>query len=90
MSSSKICEHLLDFQPKINSQPLVCKECIENGDTWVQLRICQTCGDVLCCDSSPNKHATRHWIKAGHPVVISGEEGEKWAWCYDDDEYLEY
>ncbi|HEX8548388.1 MAG TPA: UBP-type zinc finger domain-containing protein [Cytophagaceae bacterium] len=90
MSSPKICEHLVDFQPKVNNAPLVCKECVENGDKWVHLRICQTCGDVFCCDSSPNKHATRHWIKTGHSVVISGERGEKWAWCYDDDEYLDY
>ena len=30
------------------------------GDTWVHLRLCLTCGHVGCCDSSKNKHATKH------------------------------
>ena len=31
------------------------------GDTWVHLRLCLTCGHVGCCDSSKNKHATKHF-----------------------------
>ena len=31
------------------------------GDTWVHLRMCLICGHVGCCDSSKNKHATKHF-----------------------------
>ncbi|GGG31735.1 hypothetical protein GCM10011378_05330 [Hymenobacter glacieicola] len=60
------------------------------GDTWVHLRVCQTCGHVGCCDSSKNKHATRHFHATQHPVVISAEPGEQWAWCYVDSQLAEY
>lgn len=62
----------------------VCQECVKTGDRWVHLRKCQSCGVVLCCDSSPNKHATQHFRESQHPVVISAEPGERWAWCYVD------
>jgi len=51
----------------------------------VQLRLCLGCGHVGCCDSSPNRHATRHHQTAGHPVIASYEPGESWAWCYVDE-----
>lgn len=68
----------------------VCPECVALGDTWVHLRVCQTCGHVGCCDSSPNKHATRHFQATQHPVVTSAEPGEQWAWCYLDQALAEY
>jgi hypothetical protein len=37
-----------------------CEECLKLGDAWVHLRLCLTCGHVGCCDSSKNKHATKH------------------------------
>ena len=46
-----------------------CEECLKSGETWVHLRICRTCGHVGCCDSSKNKHATRHFQTVGHPVM---------------------
>jgi uncharacterized UBP type Zn finger protein len=52
------------------------------------LRLCLTCGHVGCCDSSPNRHATKHFHKSGHPVVASFEPGERWGWCYVDDKEL--
>jgi hypothetical protein len=39
---------------------------------------------VGCCDSSKNKHATKHFHHAGHPIVQSYEPGEDWMWCYVD------
>jgi hypothetical protein len=45
-----------------------------------------TCGHVGCCDSSPNRHATRHFHTTQHPVIKSFEPGETWAWCYVDEE----
>jgi hypothetical protein len=39
-----------------------------------------------CCDSSKNKHATRHFHRMKHPVVRSIEPGESWIWCCKDQE----
>ena len=61
-----------------------CEECLLMGDTWVHLRECLTCGHVGCCDSSKNKHATRHFREAEHPVIRSFKPGEDWRWCYVD------
>ena len=44
--------------------------------------MCLTCGHVGCCDSSPHKHATRHFHETKHPVIRSYEPGEDWSWCY--------
>ena len=56
----------------------------------MHLRTCQECGITLCCDSSPNQHASKHAHQTGHPVVISAEPGERWLWCYIDEELAEY
>ena len=63
----------------------VCEDCVKTGDTWVHLRLCLSCGHVGCCDSSPNRHATRHVRDSGHPIVTSLEPGENWSYCYVDD-----
>jgi uncharacterized UBP type Zn finger protein len=47
--------------------------------------MCLTCGHSGCCDSSPNRHATKHVHETGHPIVQSLEPGEDWIWCYDPD-----
>jgi len=65
-----------------------CEECLALGDTWVHLRLCQTCGHVGCCDSSKNKHATQHFHSTTHPIVQSFEPGEDWRWCYIDKSYV--
>jgi len=54
------------------------------------LRTCQTCGGTRCCDSSPNQHASHHARSSGHPVICSAEPGEKWVYCYPDDNFVEY
>lgn len=61
-----------------------CEECIKMGDTWVHLRECLVCGHVGCCDSSKNKHATKHFHSTKHPVMRSVEPAERWGWCYVD------
>jgi uncharacterized UBP type Zn finger protein len=65
-----------------------CEECLKIGDTWVHLRICLTCGHIGCCDQSKNKHATKHFVEAGHPIIQSYQPGEDWRYCYIDEEYL--
>jgi hypothetical protein len=67
-----------------------CEECVKTGDRWVHLRTCQTCGVTLCCDSSPNRHATKHARGTAHPVIASAEAGERWLYCYPDDRFAQY
>ena len=77
------CAHLgeiRDVTPSANG----CEECLQMGDQWVHLRLCMVCGHVGCCDSSKNKHATRHFHSTGHPIIQSFEPGEDWFWCYVD------
>ncbi|HEV7933995.1 MAG TPA: UBP-type zinc finger domain-containing protein [Actinomadura sp.] len=62
-----------------------CGECLAIGTPWVHLRLCQTCGHVGCCDSSPMRHASRHFKHSGHPVIRSYEPGEDWRWCFVDE-----
>ena len=81
---AKACPHLANI--KLTTTDVdVCEECIQMGDTWVHLRLCTDCGHVGCCDSSKNKHATKHFKKTKHPVVRSIEPGESWTWCYVDE-----
>jgi monovalent cation/hydrogen antiporter len=81
----KSCEHLqnltaADFpSPKTHE---ACEECLIEGTQWVALRECQACGHVGCCDSSPERHATRHFHSTGHPVMRSVTSGDRWTWCY--------
>jgi hypothetical protein len=85
------CSHLRDaVLLPLGAEDRVCVECVQTGSRWVHLRKCLTCGQTRCCDSSPNRHASRHAREADHPVVISAEPGEQWAWCYVDREFEEY
>ena len=62
-----------------------CEDCLRMGDRWVHLRLCLTCGHVGCCDSSPNRHARKHYRETTHPIIQSFEPGESWRWCYVDE-----
>ena len=62
------CTHL-DMIKEVTPSAEGCEECLQTGDWWVHLRLCLTCGHVGCCDSSPNKHATKHAKETGHPIV---------------------
>ena len=84
------CEHIKDFKVLKPTQKHECDECVKTGDRWVHLRTCQICGGTLRCDSSPNKHMTKHFHETGHAIVISGEPNENWVWCYRDEEIANY
>ncbi|MDQ3947614.1 MAG: UBP-type zinc finger domain-containing protein [Thermoproteota archaeon] len=58
-----------------------CEECKKEGTNWVALRQCLSCGHVGCCDSSPGRHATRHFIDTYHPVMVE-LPNKAWRWCY--------
>jgi uncharacterized UBP type Zn finger protein len=81
---TKTCSHA-DQLADVPARTRGCEECLKNGGRWVHLRLCRSCGHVGCCDSSPNRHATKHFRTTGHPVVRSFEPGEDWSWCYVDD-----
>lgn len=84
------CPHLGAVTAVKHAQRRECEECVKRGDEWVHLRTCQECGVTLCCDSSQNRHASRHARKVGHPVIASAEPGERWLYCYPDEAYTEY
>jgi uncharacterized UBP type Zn finger protein len=85
---SETCEHIKHSKkPKPHTKG--CEECLKMGDSWVHLRLCLKCGHVGCCDSSKNKHATKHFHSSKHPVVQSLEPGEHWMWCYEDELFVD-
>ena len=82
------CSHLKAIKPQA-PKTKGCEECLKIGDSWVHLRLCETCGHVGCCDSSKNRHATKHFHATKHPVIKSLEAGEDWGYCYVDDLFVE-
>lgn len=84
-----ICTHLDMIRDVTPRTPEGCEECLAMGDTWVHLRLCLTCGHVGCCDSSRNKHATKHFRATLHPIIQSYQPGEDWVYCYADDVFIE-
>jgi hypothetical protein len=85
-----ICTHIRSIETVRRPRERVCEECVKIGSPWVHLRTCQACGTTRCCDDSPNKHASRHAREAGHPVIASAEPGERWLYCFVDDQGVEY
>ncbi|MCA6074710.1 UBP-type zinc finger domain-containing protein [Fulvivirga sedimenti] len=81
-----LCGHLKDLKV-IPPDKDYCEECLPSGDEWVHLRKCQVCGQTLCCDSSVNQHARKHFDSTGHEVIISAEPNEHWSYCYVDKYY---
>jgi len=85
-----VCPHIETItsvkQPEIRE----CAECVKIGDSWVHLRTCQQCGATLCCDTSRNRHASKHAHVTGHPVVASAQPGERWLYCFPDNAFGEY
>lgn len=81
------CVHL-DQIEAVSPNTVGCEDCLKTGSSWVHLRVCLHCGYVGCCNSSPNKHASRHAKETGHPIVMSMEGGEEWMWCYEDEDFI--
>jgi uncharacterized UBP type Zn finger protein len=79
------CTHLDQVVVERPEQVSGCEDCLAIGGSWVHLRVCRSCGHVACCDSSPNRHASRHARESEHPIVTSMEPGEDWSYCYVDD-----
>ncbi|HYO91964.1 MAG TPA: UBP-type zinc finger domain-containing protein [Pyrinomonadaceae bacterium] len=83
----KRCTHLDQVREVVPSAD-GCEDCLKSGDRWLRLRICESCGHVGCCDSSKNKHATKHYQASRHPIIKSFEPGEDWAYCYVDEMFF--
>ena len=81
------CEHL-DQINDVAPSSKGCEECLALGDTWVHLRMCLSCGHVGCCNSSKNKHATKHFNTSNHPLVESAQPDEDWRWCFIDQVFI--
>jgi hypothetical protein len=79
------CTHLDQILVEVPDSVPGCEDCLAIGGRWVHLRLCMSCGHVGCCDSSPNRHASKHAAAALHPIVRSVEPGERWYWCYVDE-----
>ena len=80
------CSHLDQVvYRELPDQIAGCEECLKTGARWVHLRMCQSCGKIGCCDSSPNRHASRHASEEDHPILRSAEPGEEWSWCTVDE-----
>jgi len=84
------CDHITAVTAIKTPKQHQCEECVKVNGRWVHLRTCQTCGTTLCCDNSPNRHATAHAHATSHPVIASAEPGERWLYCYPDEAFAEY
>ena len=84
------CVHIAAVTTVKQPKRRECEECVKIGARWVHLRTCQECGVTLCCDNSPNRHATKHAKTTTHPVIASAEPGERWLYCYPDNNFAEY
>lgn len=84
------CTHIEAVHTVVHPKTRACEECVKIGACWVHLRTCQSCGATLCCDSSPNRHASKHTRATRHPVIASAEPGERWLYCFPDDAFTEY
>jgi hypothetical protein len=85
-----VCTHLRAISSVKHAEKRECEECVKTHSRWLHLRTCQECGGTRCCDSSPNRHASKHAHETKHPVIASAEPGERWLYCFPDDAGVEY
>jgi uncharacterized UBP type Zn finger protein len=83
------CDHIAQAGNPAPRTPEGCEECLQTHDSWVHLRLCLECGHVGCCDSSKNRHASKHFHATEHPVIRSFQPGESWRWCYVDELFIQ-
>lgn len=89
------CPHgaagLTERRPGFLARALGAKGACEACGAAEDLRVCQTCGYVGCCESHDG-HDTAHFEATGHPFIrphpgrVLGSTG--WLWCYLCKAYL--
>ncbi len=84
---SQNCSHL-EMIKEVQPSAEGCEECLQSGDSWSLLRMCLSCGHVGCCDTSKNKHATKHFHTSSHPIAKMLERVVDTDWCYIDEVYI--
>ncbi len=84
----RTCAHQAEIKT-VTPSALGCEDCLKIGSPWVHLRLCRICGHVGCCDSSPHRHATKHFHATGHPIIEGYDPPEGWGWCYVDEVFVE-
>ena len=57
-----VCEHTNQIKD-VKQSADGCEECLKIADRWMRLRMYLTCGQVACCDSSKNGHATNIFMR---------------------------
>jgi len=82
------CEHF-EQATALTTDVRECAECVAIDSGWVHLRLCLVCGNVGCCDSSPNTHASKHFHSSDHAVMRSIEPGDDWGYCFIDDAWVD-
>jgi uncharacterized UBP type Zn finger protein len=85
--TKQACDHVNNVEENIASRTNGCEEFEKEGTDWVALRMCLSCGQMGCCDSSVGLHATKHFQKTGHPVMIAVPD-KSWKWCNVGKEYF--
>ena len=70
--TDQACPHILAVERVTLAKKRECEACAQIGARWVHLRTCQACGATLCCDASPNQHASKH---ARALVITRGSQG---------------
>jgi len=76
------------IDPTVAPSGTGCADCLAQGGWWLHLRRCAQCGHIGCCDTSPNRHATAHHARTGHPVIASFEPGEWWFYDYRSSDFV--
>ena len=71
VSNHKICTHLAQAPESISVTTKECEDCKKEGTRWVALRLRMSCGHIGCCNSSPRRHETKHFVDIGHPVIVA-------------------
>ena len=88
--TSRACAHLTAIKTVKQPKRHECEECVKTGDRWVHLRICQNAAPPCAATTHRTRHASEHARASGHPVIASAEAGERWLYCYPDEEVAEY
>ena len=84
------CAHIDLVQTVIQPKQHVCEACVKIGAHWLHLRTCQTCGATLCCDSSPNRHASKHAKTSLTRSLRRPSRASAGLYCYPDEAFAEY